>query len=75
MKALILTEAGLGIGLGHVTRCTAVAQALVEAGASVTVVYGKGTAEPPAGVTVIRVETAEEMGRTVPQPRGRLTYA
>jgi phosphopantothenoylcysteine decarboxylase/phosphopantothenate--cysteine ligase len=43
----------------------ALAAAALDAGASVTVVYGKGTAEPPPGATVIRVETAEEMADAV----------
>ena len=39
----------------------AVAQAALEAGAEVTVVYGKGSAQAPAGVRVVRVDTAEQM--------------
>ncbi len=43
----------------------ALAAAALEAGASVTVVYGRGTADPPPGATVLRVETAEEMASAV----------
>ena len=39
----------------------AVAQAAREAGAEVTAVYGKGSAEAPEGVRVVRVDTAEAM--------------
>ncbi len=39
----------------------AVAQAAVEAGAEVTAIYGKGSAPVPAGVRVVRVDTAEQM--------------
>lgn len=43
----------------------ALAAAALEAGASVTVVYGKGTAMPPDGARVIRVDTAESMREAV----------
>jgi len=43
----------------------ALAAAALEAGATVTVVYGKGTATPPPGATVRNVETAEEMAAAV----------
>ena len=43
----------------------AVARAALEAGAEVTVVYGKGSATPPEGATVVRVDTAEGMRRAV----------
>lgn len=43
MKALILTEGGREIGLGHLARCTAVGQALVEAGASVRLLANADT--------------------------------
>jgi phosphopantothenoylcysteine decarboxylase / phosphopantothenate---cysteine ligase len=43
----------------------ALARAARDAGAEVTVVYGKGTAEPPPGVRVVRVDTAEAMRRAV----------
>ncbi|MCQ2604656.1 MAG: bifunctional phosphopantothenoylcysteine decarboxylase/phosphopantothenate--cysteine ligase CoaBC [Spirochaetia bacterium] len=39
----------------------AVAQAAADMGADVTVVYGKGSVTPPAGIRVINVSTAEEM--------------
>lgn len=39
----------------------ALARAAYHAGADVTLVYAKGTVEPPQGVRVIRVESAEEM--------------
>ena len=39
----------------------AVAAAARDAGAEVVLVFGKGTAEPPPGVTTIRVDTAQEM--------------
>ena len=39
----------------------AVARALRRRGARVHLVYGPGTAPPPAGVEVVRVETPEEM--------------
>ncbi len=39
----------------------ALARAAYHAGADVTLVYGKGTVEPPQGVRVVRVESAEEM--------------
>ncbi|MFW6293000.1 MAG: bifunctional phosphopantothenoylcysteine decarboxylase/phosphopantothenate--cysteine ligase CoaBC [Spirochaetota bacterium] len=39
----------------------AVAQAALDAGAEVTVVYGKGSAPAPGGVRVVRVDTAEQM--------------
>jgi phosphopantothenoylcysteine decarboxylase / phosphopantothenate---cysteine ligase len=43
----------------------ALAQAARDAGATVTVVYGKGSAEPPANVRVVRVDTAEAMRHAV----------
>lgn len=43
----------------------AVAQAATEAGAEVTAVYGKGSAEVPPGARVIRVDTAEQMRKAV----------
>jgi len=43
----------------------ALAAAALEAGATVTVVYGKGTATPPPGATVMNVETAQEMAGAV----------
>ena len=39
----------------------ALARAAFRAGAEVTLVYGKGTAEPPDCVDLVRVETAREM--------------
>jgi phosphopantothenoylcysteine decarboxylase/phosphopantothenate--cysteine ligase len=39
----------------------AVAQAALEAGAEVTAIYGKGSAQAPPGVRVVRVDTAEQM--------------
>lgn len=43
----------------------ALARAAYHEGADVTLVYGKGTAIPPEGVDVIRVETADQMLREV----------
>lgn len=43
----------------------AVAQAAMEEGAEVTVVYGKGSATAPAGARVLSVDTAEAMHRAV----------
>lgn len=43
----------------------AVAQAAIEAGAEVTVVYGKGSASAPAGARVVTVDTAEAMRAAV----------
>jgi phosphopantothenoylcysteine decarboxylase / phosphopantothenate---cysteine ligase len=43
----------------------AVAAEAFERGAAVTLVVGPGTVEPPAGPTVVRVTTAEEMRRAV----------
>lgn len=43
----------------------AVARAALEAGAEVTAVYGKGSADVPNGVRVVRVDTAEDMRKTV----------
>lgn len=43
----------------------ALAAAALEAGAAVTVIYGKGTATPPAGARVIRVDTSESMRTAV----------
>ncbi len=39
----------------------AIAEEALKRGAHVTLVYGPGTTEPPAGVEVIKVETTEEM--------------
>jgi len=39
----------------------ALAEAVLQRGADVTLVYGPGTAEPPAGAKVVRVETTEQM--------------
>ncbi len=39
----------------------AIAEAALERGAEVTIVYGKGTATPPARAKVVHVETSEEM--------------
>lgn len=46
----------MGMALAQAARCV---------GAEVTVIYGKGSAEPPPGVRLIRVETAEQMLRAV----------
>ncbi|MCS4538163.1 MAG: bifunctional phosphopantothenoylcysteine decarboxylase/phosphopantothenate--cysteine ligase CoaBC [Thaumarchaeota archaeon] len=43
----------------------ALAETALQRGADVTLVYGPGTAEPPAGAKVVRVETAEQMLSTV----------
>ena len=43
----------------------ALAAAALEAGAEVTVIYGKGSADPPARARVLRVDTAEEMSEAV----------
>lgn len=53
MKVLIATEGGTGRGLGHLTRCTALAQAFLEAGCQVRLmVDGDVAADPglPPGV-------------------------
>ena len=39
----------------------ALAETALQRGADVTLVYGPGTAEPPAGAKVVRVETTEQM--------------
>jgi len=39
----------------------ALAETAIQRGANVTLVYGPGTVEPPAGAKVIRVESTEEM--------------
>jgi phosphopantothenoylcysteine decarboxylase/phosphopantothenate--cysteine ligase len=39
----------------------AIAKEAFDRGADVTLVYGPGTVEPPAGPRVVRIETAEEM--------------
>lgn len=39
----------------------AIAEAAMRRGAKVTLIYGPGTAPPPAGVKVVRVESTEEM--------------
>ncbi len=44
---------------------TALARAAVRRGGQVTFVYGPGQAPPPKGIETIRVETTEEMLRTV----------
>lgn len=43
----------------------AIAEEALARGASATIVYGKGTAKPPAGAKVIDVETTEEMAEAV----------
>ncbi len=43
----------------------ALARAAIEAGAAVTVVYGRGTAAPPADARVVAAETAEAMRAAV----------
>ena len=43
----------------------ALAETALQRGADVTLVYGPGTAEPPAGAKVVRVETTEQMLSTV----------
>jgi phosphopantothenoylcysteine decarboxylase / phosphopantothenate---cysteine ligase len=48
----------------------ALAAASLAQGADVTIVFGKGTAVPPPGATVIRVETAEEMAAAVSSELG-----
>jgi phosphopantothenoylcysteine decarboxylase/phosphopantothenate--cysteine ligase len=48
----------------------ALAQAARDAGASVTVVYGKGSAVAPEGVRVVSVDTAEAMQRAVSEELG-----
>jgi phosphopantothenoylcysteine decarboxylase / phosphopantothenate---cysteine ligase len=44
---------------------TALARACVRRGAGVVMVYGPGTAEPPNGARVVRVETAGQMFKSV----------
>ncbi len=57
----------------------ALAQSCLNAGARVTVIYGKGTAAVPRGVEVVRVETSEDMRAAVhaalQQQRYRLMFA
>jgi phosphopantothenoylcysteine decarboxylase / phosphopantothenate---cysteine ligase len=48
----------------------ALAAAAIEAGAAVTVIYGKGTAAPPPAAKVIRAETAEKMQSAVREELG-----
>lgn len=43
----------------------ALAAAAINAGATVTVIYGKGTAAPPHGANVVRVDTSESMREAV----------
>lgn len=44
---------------------TLLASELISAGARVTLVYGPGTAKPPAGAKIVRVETGGEMMEAV----------
>lgn len=45
----------------------ALARAARDLGGEVTVVYGRGTEEPPLGVEVLRVDTSEDMKQAVEQ--------
>lgn len=50
------------------------ARELASAGCEVTVVYGPGRAEPPAGARVVRVTTVREMDAAVRREMGRRTF-
>ena len=53
---------------------TTLAEAARNRGADVTMIYGPGTAAPPAGVKVIKIRTAEEMGKEVGRNLKRKKY-
>ncbi len=53
---------------------TALAEAAMDKGGSVTLVYGKGSAVPPSGVTLVQVETSEEMREAVYSEITEKTY-
>lgn len=50
------------------------ARELASAGCEVTVVYGPGREEPPAGARVVRVTTVREMDAAVRREMGRRTF-
>ncbi|MBI3924976.1 MAG: bifunctional phosphopantothenoylcysteine decarboxylase/phosphopantothenate--cysteine ligase CoaBC [Armatimonadetes bacterium] len=54
---------------------TELAREALRRGAEVTLIYGPGTAVPPAGAKVVRVTTAQEMARAVETELGAGSYS